>query len=80
MGTFFDEAGPTMAVPFPFLFVGINLGQHPLIGPFGPWGLFQISISLVTDTTYPIYPVIATILILFLLIVLAVWRFQKHEF
>jgi hypothetical protein len=80
MGTFFDEAGPTMAVPFPFLFVGINLSQHPIIGQFGPWGLFQVSISLVSGGNYPIYPVIATVLILFILIILANWRFKKYEF
>ncbi len=80
MGTFFDDAGPVMAVPFPFLFVGINLGQHPLIGEYGPWGLFQVSISLVTGGSFPFTPVFITVAVLFALIVLAIWRFRKHEF
>ena len=78
--TFFDQAGPIMAVPFAFLFVGITMGQDPTIGPFGPWGLFQVSISLVTDTTYPIYPVIVTVIVLVILVIIAIWRFKDYEF
>ena len=77
---FFDQAGPTMAAPFAFLFIGISMGQTPSIGPYGPWGLFQVSISLVTDTTYPIYPVIITIVILAILLFIAIWRFKDYEF
>jgi hypothetical protein len=80
METFFDAAGPIMAAPFAFLFVGINLGQHPVIGQYGPWGLFQVSISLTYGGNYPITPVIASVIVLFVLVVLAIWRFRKHEF
>ncbi len=80
MGTFFDNTGPVMAAPFALLFVGINLGQHPLIGPYGPWGLFQDSISLVTGANYPYTPIFITVIVLFVLTVLAIWRFRRHEF
>ena len=80
MGTFLDDTGPVMAVPFAFLFIGINLGQYPPIGPYGPWGLFQISISLVTGGDFPYTPIIATVIVLLVLIALAIWRFKRHEF
>jgi len=80
MGTFFDNTGPVMAVPFPFLFVGINLGQHPLIGQYGPWGLFQVAISLVTNGSFPFTPVAVTVVVLIMLVAIAIWRFRKHEF
>ncbi|MFW9910720.1 MAG: ABC transporter permease [Candidatus Thorarchaeota archaeon] len=80
MGTFFSTPGPTMAVPFPFLFVGVNLGQDPLLGPWGPWGLFRVSLGLVNNEAYPIYPVLVTLAILAILVVLAVYRFKQHEF
>lgn len=80
MGTFFSSPGPVMAVPFPFMFVGINLGQSELIGPYGPWGLFRISMSLVDGTYYPFTPLIATFIILAVLLLVSIWRFKKHEF
>lgn len=79
-GTFFDSAGSVMAPAFPFLFIGINLGQDPVIGPLGPWGLFQVSLGLVNGVGYPLTPVLVTLGILIALVVIAVWRFNKHEF
>ena len=80
MGTFFEKAVPTMILPFVLLLVGINIGEDPIIGPFGPWGLYKISISFLTGGNYPIYPVIVSCMVLILLVVIAVWRFRKHEF
>jgi ABC-2 type transport system permease protein len=76
LATFFEKEGPVMAVPFPFLFVGPSLAQHPILGPYGPWGLLMNSISEV----YSIYPVIITVGILLVLAIAAVLRFRRHEF
>jgi hypothetical protein len=80
LATFFDKEGPVMAVPFPFLFIGPNLGLHPIYGPLGPWGLVMDSISVTTGESYAISPVIITLGILLMLAIIAVVRFQKHEF
>ncbi len=80
MGTFFEKASSTMILPFTLLLLGINIGEDPIIGPFGPWGLYKISISFLTGENYPIYPVIVSCIVLILLVVIAVWRFRKHEF
>ncbi|MFW9918397.1 MAG: hypothetical protein ACFFED_02270 [Candidatus Thorarchaeota archaeon] len=80
LGTFFEKEGPVMAVPFPFLFFGPNLAQHPDLGPFGPWGLVMNSVSLASDGTFPIYPIFITIGILVVLAIVAIIRFGKHEF
>ncbi|NHI84016.1 MAG: hypothetical protein EAX81_06920 [Candidatus Thorarchaeota archaeon] len=79
-GTFFDDPGPVMAVPFLFIFIGINLGQHPDLGQFGPWGLLQVSLSLVGEDIYSITPVVTSLLVLAVLMLLAIWRFRRHEF
>jgi ABC-2 type transport system permease protein len=80
IGTFFDAGGPVMAAPFFFVFFGVNLGMHPVIGPFGPWGLYQIAIALVQDTVYPITPLVVTLAALVGLTGIAIWRFGRHEF
>ena len=80
LGTFFDNEGPVMAVPFPFLFIGPSLAQHPDFGPFGPWGLVMNSVSIVSDGLFPIYPIIITVGVLLVLALLAVFRFKQHEF
>lgn len=80
MGTFFEEGGPVMAIPFFFVFFGVNLGQHPTIGPLGPWGLYQLAFNFISDSGYPIYPLIMTAVALALLAGIAIWRFSKHEF
>ncbi|MFW9833460.1 MAG: ABC transporter permease [Candidatus Thorarchaeota archaeon] len=80
LATFFEKEGPVMAVPFPFLFIGPSLAQHPIYGPIGPWGLLMNSISITTSGNYPVYPIIITVVILVLFLVLAIVRFQKHEF
>jgi len=80
LGTFFSKPGPVMAAPFLFVFLGINLGQVELISPYGPWGLYRISLSLVDGSSYPITPALATLIVLAALIAVAIWRFKKHEF
>lgn len=80
LATFFDKEGPVMAVPFPFLFIGPNLGLHQIYGPLGPWGLVQNSLSLMTGESYTMNPIIITLVILLILAIVAVVRFQKHEF
>ena len=80
LATFFNKEGPVMAVPFPFLFIGPSLAQHPIYGPLGPWGLIMSSISMTTGDMYPVYPIIITLVILLVLAVVAVIRFRIHEF
>ncbi len=80
LGTFFDNEGPVMAVPFPFLFLGPNLAQMDGVGPYGPWGLVMNSINLVSETEYPLYPIIITVGILIVFLIVAILRFRKHEF
>lgn len=80
LATFFEKEGPVMAVPFPFLFIGPTLAQHPFYGPLGPWGLLMTSISMTTGEAYPVYPVIITVVVLLALAIIAVMRFQRHEF
>ena len=80
MGTFSNQGGSVMAVPFFFVFFGVNLGQDPTIGPLGPWGLYQLAFNFIQDGNYPIYPLIMTIVALVLLTIVAIWRFSRHEF
>jgi len=80
LATFFEKEGPVMAVPFPFLFIGPSLAQHPIYGPLGPWGLLQYSIGMTTGVPYSILPIIITVVILILFLIVAVFRFGKHEF
>ncbi|MCK4244604.1 MAG: ABC transporter permease subunit [Candidatus Omnitrophica bacterium] len=80
LGTFYDSEGAVMALPFVFTFTVANLGMDPTIGPYGPWGLFQLAISIGMSTTYPIYPLPITIAVLIALGAISVWRFSKHEF
>lgn len=80
LGTFFDKEGPVMAVPFPFLFIGPSLAQHPIYGPLGPWGLTMYSVGLTSGEPYSVYPIYITLVILVILAILAVVRFRRHEF
>lgn len=80
LATFFDKEGPVMAVPFPFLFIGPSLAQHPTYGPYGPWGLLMNSINMINGEAYPIYPIVITLVILLVLAIAAVLRFRRHEF
>lgn len=79
-GVFFDEPGPVMALPFIFVFLGVNLGQLPVYGELGPWGLFRISLALLSGEYYPFTPVLITLVVYCVLVVLAIWRFKRHEF
>jgi ABC-2 type transport system permease protein len=80
MGTFFEKAVPTMILPFVFLLFGFNISEDPIIGPFGPWGLYKLSFSILTKGNYPIYPIVVSCMVLVLLVVISIWRFQKYEF